>query len=126
MYLYTNRINKYFMEGTFSQGVREVLPGLFTMLDRTRPGLDQHHILVLYYKVACLYFGSGDNLNAIVYLKKVTDCREEGLREDLQCLARILPLIACYEEGLAEHPAHTSRPVSKVLFKINELKQGQT
>src|SRR3546814_2330213 len=50
MYLYTNRINKYFMEGTFSQGVREVLPGLFTMLDRTRPGLDQLHILVLYYR----------------------------------------------------------------------------
>ncbi|HYH56688.1 MAG TPA: hypothetical protein VD772_08760, partial [Anseongella sp.] len=125
MYLYTNRINKHFMEGTFSSGVKEVLPGLLEMLEKVRPGLDQHHILVLYYKIACLYFGSGDNLNAIVYLKKVTDCREEGLREDLQCFARILHLIASYEEGLDEHLDYQIKTVYKFIVKMNELHQVQ-
>lgn len=125
MYLYTNRINKHFMEGTFSEGVRDVLPGLLSMLEEKRPGLDQHHILVLYYKIACLYFGSGDNLNAIAYLKKVTDCREEGLREDLQCFARILHLIASYEEGLDEHLDYQIKAVYKFIVKMNELHQVQ-
>lgn len=125
MYLYTNRINKHFMEGTFSKGVNEVLPGLLAMIDERKPGLDPHHILVLYYKIACLYFGSGDNLNAIAYLKKVTDCREEGLREDLQCFARILHLIALYEEGLDEHLEYQIKSVYKFIVKMNELHQVQ-
>lgn len=125
MYLYTNRINKHFMEGSFSEGVEEVLPGLFSMLEQKRPGLDQHHILVLYYKIACLYFGSGDNLNAIAYLKKVTDCKEEGLGEDLQCFARILHLIASYEEGLDEHLDYQIKAVYKYIVKMNELHQVQ-
>src|SRR5690606_10945942 len=125
MYLYTNRINKHFMEGTFSKGVNEVLPGLLAMIDERKPGLDPHHILVLYYKIACLYFGSGDNLNAIAYLKKVTECREEGLREDLQCFARILHLIALYEEGLDEHLEYQIKSVYKFIVKMNELHQVQ-
>lgn len=125
MYLYTNLINRHYMEGTFSEGVVTLLPELLTRLDKILPRLDLHYIMVLYYKIGCLYFGSGDNLNAIAYLKKVINCREEGLREDLQCFARILHLIACYEEGLDEHLDLQIKSVYKFLVKMNDLHQVQ-
>ena len=34
------------------------------------PFLDKHRVLVFYYKIACLYFGSGDNEKAIDYLNR--------------------------------------------------------
>ncbi len=58
--------------------------------------MDQHRVLVFYYKIACLYFGSGDNNNAIVYLNKIIQLRIGNLRADIQCFARILHLIAHY------------------------------
>src|SRR5690606_1163497 len=119
------RINKHFMEGTFSKGVNEVLPGLLAMIGERKPGLDPHHILVLYYKIACLYFGSGDNLNAIAYLTEAADCREGGRREGLQCFARILHLIALYEAGLDEHLEYQITSVYKFIVKMSELPHVQ-
>lgn len=59
--------------------------------------LDTHRALVFYYKIACLYFGSGDNQNAIEYLNKIINLKVGNLRADIQCFARILHLIAHYE-----------------------------
>ena len=34
-----------------------------------RIGLDEHHIMIFYYKFASLYFGTGNNKKCIVYLE---------------------------------------------------------
>ena len=60
--------------------------------------LDRHRILVFYYKIACLYFGSGDYGNTIDYLNKIINWKVD-LRTDLQCYSRLLHLIAHYELG---------------------------
>jgi hypothetical protein len=54
--------------------------------------------LVFYYKIASLYFGSGDNEKAIDYLNKIIN-EKADLRTDLQCYSRLLHLIAHYELG---------------------------
>ncbi|MDR6569684.1 hypothetical protein SAMN05660461_1714 [Chitinophaga ginsengisegetis] len=96
VYLYTAKINRYFLEGTFSQGLAMV-PELETEISRHTLKIDQHRVLVFYYKIACLYFGSGDNSKAIVYLNKIINLKIGNLRADIQCFARILHLIAHYE-----------------------------
>ncbi|NML37517.1 hypothetical protein HHL17_09975 [Chitinophaga sp. G-6-1-13] len=96
VYLYTAKINRYFLEGTFSQGLAMV-PELESEISNHTLKIDQHRVLVFYYKIACLYFGSGDNSKAIFYLNKIINLKIGNLRADIQCFARILHLIAHYE-----------------------------
>jgi hypothetical protein len=96
-YLYTARINLYFLQGTFTKGLR-LVPFLEDMLKEYGPYLDTHRVLVFYYKIACLYFGSGDNEKAIDYLNRIIN-QKGDLRTDLQCYSRLLHLIAHYELG---------------------------
>jgi len=96
VYLYTAKINRHFLEGTFSEGLA-LVPELEERIAEHQLKVDQHRVLVFYYKIACLYFGSGDNNKAIVYLNKIIHLRIGNLRADIQCFARILHLIAHYE-----------------------------
>jgi hypothetical protein len=105
VYLYTAKINHHFLEGTFSEGLG-LVPELEERIAEHQLKVDQHRVLVFYYKIACLYFGSGDNNKAIVYLNKIIHLRIGALRADIQCFARILHLIAHYElenYGLVEY-----------------------
>lgn len=97
VYLNLARINKYFLNGDFAEGLRYV-PEIMSQIEDYRNYLDKHRILVFYYKIACLYFGSGDNNAAIDYLNLIIN-EKYDLRNDLQCYARLLHLIAHYELG---------------------------
>lgn len=97
-YYYTNSLNLYFTKGTFTEGLVIMKP-LIEFITKYRTKIDQHQILLFYYKIACLYFGSGDAHNAIIYLNKIIDYRNVYVRSDLQCFARLLRLIAVYEGG---------------------------
>lgn len=124
LYSYTNRINKHFLEGTFSEGL-EFIPQLESDLEKYSDYLDPHRVLVFYYKIACMYFGSGDNLKAIHYLEKVIRYKDVSLREDIHCFARILNLIAHYEAGLDEALEYQIKSVYHFLGKMNDLHMVQ-
>ncbi|MEX2565855.1 MAG: hypothetical protein WD431_07935 [Cyclobacteriaceae bacterium] len=125
IYLYSNLINIHFLKGTFSKGVEEIMPLLLKEMEPIKNKLDIHHLMALHYKVACLYFGSGDNHRAILYLDKVIHIKQEGLREDLQCFAHILKLIASYEAGMDEDLDRQIRNVYRFLIKMDDLHQVQ-
>ncbi len=95
LYLTIAKINKHFLEGTFTEGTK-LVPDIETKIIEYKPYIDQHRILVIYYKIACLYFGSGDNEKAIDYLNKIINWKVD-LRTDLQCYSRLLHLIAHFE-----------------------------
>lgn len=119
-YYTINRINKHFLEGSFTEGV-SVIPEILEKIDFYQDKLDPHRVLIIYYKVACLYFGSGDNINAITYLEKIIKFRDHDLRGDIHCFARILNLIAHYEEGLDEHLEYQIKSVFQFLAKMDDL-----
>ena len=125
LYYYSNSINYHFMTGNFSDGVNTVIPALLKEMRSLKNKLDVHHVMVLHYKVACLYFGSGDNRNAILHLNQVINHTGDGLREDLQSFAHILKLIASYEEGLDDDLEQQIRTVYKFLIKMNDLHMVQ-
>jgi tetratricopeptide (TPR) repeat protein len=119
VYLYIAKINRHFIDGTFSQGLKMV-PHIEEKLQEYEVQLDRHRVLVFYYKIACLYFGSGDNESAIDYLNRIINWKMD-LRADLQCYARLLHLIAHYEIGNYDILDHLIRSVYRFMAKMKNL-----
>lgn len=119
VYLYTSKINLYFLEGTFTKGLR-LVPFLEKMLKEYSLFLDTHRVLVFYYKIACLYFGSGDNERAIDFLNRIIN-QKSDLRSDLQCYARLLNLIAHYELGNFGLLEYLTKSVYRYMAKMENL-----
>ena len=120
LYVNANKINLHFLEGTFEKGlylVKIVEYGIGKHRDR----LDQHHIMLFYYKIACLYFGIGDHKMCIQYLKRIIQNKSMKVREDLMCFARVLSLVAHYEAGMDYHLEVQLKSTYKFLLKMNEL-----
>jgi hypothetical protein len=120
LYINSNKLNLHFLTGTFEQGlylVRIIEYGINKHKDR----IDEHHIMIFYYKIACLYFGIGDNKNCISYLKKIINNKNLKMREDLLCFARVLSLVAHYEAGMDYHLEVQLKSTYKFLLKMNDL-----
>ena len=95
LYITTAKINQVFMLGNFKQGL-EMVSGIEQKLVEYELFIDRHRILVLNYKIASLYFGSADYDTCIDYLQRIINDQGD-LRNDLQCYARVLHLMAHYE-----------------------------
>ncbi len=119
VYLYIAKLNKHFMEGTFNEGI-ELVPYIKEKLDAYSLYLDRHRVLVFHYKLASLYFGSGDFGTAIDHLNIIINWRVD-LRTDLQCYARVLHLIAHYELGNFEIIEHLIKSVYRFMSKVENL-----
>lgn len=119
VYLHIAKINKHFMEGTFTEGLR-LVPYIEEKLKEYELYLDRHRVLVFYYKIASLYFGSGDFETAIEYLNKIINWKVD-LRTDLQCYARLLHLIAHYELGNFELLEYLTKSVYRFMAKMENL-----
>jgi hypothetical protein len=71
--------------------------------------------------MASMYFSSGDNSRAIDYLNDIINYKAGNLREDIQCYARILHLIAHYELGHYNLLDYLVKSVYRFLAKMKEL-----
>jgi hypothetical protein len=119
VYLSIALFNKHFLEGTFTEGL-ELVEQIKGKLDEYALYLDRHRVLVFHYKIASMYFGSGDSENAIVHLNKIINWKVD-LRTDLQCYSRLLHLIAHYELGNYELVEYLARSVYRFMAKMEHL-----
>lgn len=119
IYISTARINQHFMLGTFKEGLKAV-PEIEEQLKENELFLDKHRIMVLNYKIATLYFGSGDYSTCIDYLQKIIN--ESGeLRTDLQCYSRLLHLMAHYELNNFDILDSLAKSVYRFMAKMENL-----
>ena len=118
--LYTAKINKHYLEGSFSNGV-ELEKGIKQLVDEYSHILDEHRIMVLNYKLGCMFFGAGMNKEAIKYLNRVIQSKAQAWREDIQSFARILNLIAHYELGNDILVEYQVKSVYRFLLKMNDM-----
>ena len=81
--------------------------------------------MVFQYKLACVYFGADDFNNAIGHLNKIINSPIGGLREDIQCFARILTLISHYELGNDFFLSYQIKTVFRFLNKMDDLQAVQ-
>ncbi len=123
-FVYNNRLNIHFLEGTFDEGeylIDEILQGILDYKDR----IDDHHIMVLYYKIGCLYFGMANHKKCIEYLSKIINNKSLKMREDLMCFSRVLSLVAHYEAGMDYHLERQLKETYRFLIKMDDLHEVQ-
>lgn len=124
LFYYKHRINYHFLEGTFSEGVK-LIPEINEYIKNYSRHLDNHRILVFYYKIASLYFGSGDYRSTIRYLNYILNFRDISIRQDFHSFARILNLVAHYELGNEDLLEYQVKSVYRFLYKMDNLQQVQ-
>jgi len=119
IYISTAKINQHFMKGTFEEGL-SLIPPIEEKMQGLHLFVDSHRILVLNYKFAMLYFGSGDYNRCIDYLQKIINDKT-NLRYDLQCYARVVHLMAHYELGNDMLMESLSKSVYRFMAKMKNL-----
>jgi hypothetical protein len=99
LYKYNNLFNLHVLEGTFKDSIK-IIPEVLEGIEKNKNFIDHHHIMLLYYKIACMYFTVDDFNNCIRYTSLIIRNKNIKMREDLQCFTRIINLIAHWEAGL--------------------------
>jgi hypothetical protein len=118
------RINLHFLKGSFAEGLH-LVPSIEENLSAYALFIDPHRALVLNYKIATLYFGSGQYNNCIDYLQKIINGTTD-LRHDIQCYARLLHLLAHYELGNHELMEYLAKSVYRFMIKMENLGDIET
>lgn len=124
LYRYQHKINLFYLEGEFVKGT-QFIPEVLEQINAFGKKIDKHHIMLFYYKIACMYFGAGDYMRCIVYLKKIIKDKDFKMREDLLCYSRVLNLVAHYESGQDEHIDELIISTYKFLLKMDNLFEVQ-
>lgn len=122
MFKYTHGINSIFMSANYQYGVSYVKE-LEDTIQREGHLWDPSRIMVFNYKIACVYFGSGDLDTTITYLNKVEASYQPRLKIDIQCFARVLNLIAHYDLGNEILVSYRIKSVFRFLIKMGELEK---
>ncbi len=124
MYRYTHLLKKHFIEGSYSEGL-QLVPALETLLTENPYHWDDHRIMLFYYRIACLYFGCENFDRCIEFLNRIILVKHPDYREDIQCFARILNLIAHFELGNGQLVEYQAKSVYRFLAKMEDLQAVQ-
>jgi hypothetical protein len=120
IYINSARLNWHLMTGTFKEGLKMV-DSVLTNLDEYALYVDPHRIVVFNYKLATLYFGSGDYNTSIDFLQKIINDTSADLRIDLQSYARLMHMLAHYELGNDEIIESLIKSVYRFMAKMKNL-----
>ena len=124
-YVFSHLFNKFFLVGDFEIGVNlftRIKPELEQFINQ----LDKHSRLIMYYKIACLYFGDGKFNQATHWLYRIINTGAEDIREDVHSFARIINLICHFELGHTDVIPYYLRSTYRYLSKTNDLQQFQS
>lgn len=119
VYIASAKINFYSITGNFEEGVKAV-PEIEAKMKEYEVFLDKHRIMVINYKIAMLYFASGDFSTCIDYVQNIIN-HSSDLRTDLQCYSRLVHLLAHYELGNLELMDSLTRSVYRYMSKMKNL-----
>ena len=120
IYINSARLNQFLMQGNFAEGLK-VVPEIEEKLQEYALFVDSHRILVFNYKIATLYFGAGDYSTAIDFLHKIINDNQVGLRNDLQCYARLIHLLCHFELGNEEILDSLIKSVYRFMARMKNL-----
>lgn len=123
VYLGLAKLNHHFLHGTFSEGTA-LIDDIEKGLKEYKLLIDPHRTMVFYYKIASMYFGSGNNEKAVIYLNKIIHWKAD-LRGDIQCYARLLHLIAHYELGNDDLIEYLIKSVYRFMARMQHLSQAE-
>ena len=120
IYINSARLNQFLMQGDFKEGLA-IVPEVEEKLKEYAIFVDRHRIVVFNYKIASLYFGAGNYEKAIDYLHNIINDSQSGLRNDLQCYARLMHLLCHFEIGNEEILDPLIKSVYRFMARMNNL-----
>ena len=124
LYKYNNLFNLHVLEASFKESIK-IIPEVLDGIDKYKNLIDHHHIMLLYYKIACMYFTVDEFDKCIRYTNLIMRNKNIKMREDLQCFTRILNLIAHWEAGLDFNLDKIIKETYNYLDKLNDLHEVQ-
>lgn len=119
LYVHNGRLNRHILNKDYASGL-EVIPKTLRRIRRYRANLDNHRILVLYYKIAWIYLMSGKSDLAIKYLHRIINTKMENLRQDIQGYSRLAFLMAHYDAKNYDLLDYLVRDIIKFLKTVHE------
>ena len=124
IYLSTQRINEFFLNENYEDGVK-IVPEIKAIMQKYAGNMDVHRKIVFNYKIAWLYFGNEDYNQAVDHLNIIINLKAGHLREDIQCYARLTQLIAHYELGNTQLLESLVLNVKRFFVKMQDLNEVQ-
>lgn len=94
---YNTLMNIHFVKGEFFTGTK-LIPEIELKMEKLRERIDEHHFMILYLKMAAMFFGSKMYEKSIEYSMRVIESKG-NVQEDLLFHTRILILMSKYESG---------------------------
>lgn len=98
---FSNKLNIEFIKQTYD-GSLIFLKQLQRGINEYANMIDEHHFLVLYFKVASVYFGYHKYDESLAYINRILVGTKYSVQEDLLFHTRILALMAQFESGKDE------------------------
>ena len=123
-YFYLHQLNYIFLTGNY-QIKNPELKTLEHLLKKNDYDWEESRVMVLYYKLGCVYFGADDYDGALTCLNQIINAPNSKIRQDIQCFARILALIVHYELGNEVLLSHQIRSVFRFLSNMEDLQGVQ-
>lgn len=117
-------LNQIFLTGQYRKGV-DRLKDLEILVEDNTLEWDVNRIIVFNYKLACVHFGADNHGRCIDFLNAIINAPVVNVRNDIQCFARILNLIAHYELGNDVLIRYQIKSVYRFLSKMEELHSVQ-
>ncbi len=118
--LFTGHLDKCVMEGNFKEGLW-LSKKIDNYLHRHAGRLTINEKMMLDYKIGYIYFCDGDYASCRTYMARVMAVRDQRHRRDLQCYARMLNLIALYEQGADFNLDQQVRSVYSFIVKMRDM-----
>mgnify|MGYP005984491927 CR=1 FL=1 len=115
---YNTLMNIHFVKGEFFSGTK-LIPELEMKMEKFRDKIDEHHYMILYLKMAAMFFGSKKFDLAIQYAMKIIESKG-NVQEDLLFHTRILILMSKYESGIDEDYDDFIKATSKFTLKMKK------
>ncbi|MHC5202272.1 hypothetical protein [Myroides sp. LJL119] len=98
---FNNKLNAEIIKGTYN-GNLFFIKHLQRGINEYRNMIDEHHFLVIYFKVAAVFFGYKNYEQSLIYSSKILENTTYAVQQDLLFHTRILSLMAQFESGLDE------------------------
>lgn len=122
LYARSNQLNEAILSFNYKKGVN-IINRIEKELPEFIGRLDEHHIVLFYYKFACIHFGL-ENYDACEnYLNKLLANKNLSIGKHLTCNAKFLRLICYYDGGDYNRLGKALLITYKYLHQLNDLNE---
>jgi len=115
--VYNTLLNIHFIKGEFFIGTK-LIPEILLKLKKNRDKIDDHHVLILYLKIAATFFGSKNYNKSLEYCMKILQNKNSSIQEDLSFHTKILALMSKYESEDDENYEEFAKQTHKFAYKM--------